>query len=104
MNCKECKERLYPENPEVGCYNPHTKRYLTPLCQGCPNAYQKEEAELRDRISNLAAISAESGRIPRAYYDRFQQIQGELAYLRNKVTGESAKPVKRPVLSQGVKL
>jgi len=101
MNCKECKERLYPENPEVPFYDPHTKGYLLALCRGCPDAHEKEEYELADRVSNLEAISAQPGRIPRAYYDRFKQMQGELAYLHNKVSGESAK---KPVLSHGVKL
>ena len=104
MNCKECKERLYPENPEVGCYSSHTKRYLPPLCQGCSNAYQKEDDELADRVSNLEAISAQAGRIPRQYYDQFKQMHGEIAHLRNKVYELSGKPAKKPALSQGVKL
>lgn len=104
MNCRECKERLYSENPEVGFYDFRTKRYFPPLCQGCANAYHKENDELADRVSNLEAISAQPGRIPRAYYDRFKQMQGELAYLRNKISGEPAKPAERPVMSHGVKL
>jgi hypothetical protein len=35
MNCTECKERLYPENPEVPFYDPHGRKYLPPLCQSC---------------------------------------------------------------------
>jgi len=95
MNCLECKERLFPENPELPFYDPYAKRYLTPICLGC-NAHQKEEADLNDRIGNLEEISAQAGRIPRAYYDRFKRMQGELAYLHNKVYGESTKPVKKP--------
>ena len=104
MTCRECKERLYPENPEVGFYDFHTKRYLPPSCQGCANAYQREVEDLADQVDNLEAISAELGRIPRQYYDRFKQMQGEVAYLHNKVYGESAKPVKKPKLAKGVRL
>jgi len=104
MDCNECKASLYPENPEVGFYDFRSKRYLPPLCQGCSSAYHKEADELADRVSNLEAISAEPRRIPRAYYDRFKQMQGELAYLRNKVYELSGEPVKKPELSQGVKL
>ena len=98
MDCNECLERLFPENPTVGFYDFRTKRYFHPLCEGCAN---KENDELADRVSNLEAISAQPGRIPRAYYDRFKQMQWELAYLHNKVSGESAR---KPVLSHGVKL
>jgi len=104
MNCTECRVSLCPEDPRVPQYNPHTNRYLPSLCQGCPNAYQKEEADLRQCIGNLEEISAQPGRIPRQYWGQLQQIRGELAYLRNKVCGESAKPPKKRVLSQGVKL
>jgi len=106
MNCNECKERLYPENPEVGFYDFRAKRYLPPLCQGCSNASEKEISELSDRVGNLEAISAQPGRIPRQYYDRFRQMQGELAYLRNRVDELLGRQVKKPkpVLSQGVKL
>ena len=97
MNCFECKERLWPENPEIAQYDPRTKKRLPPLCQGCANAYQKKEADLRGRVSNLEAISAEPGRIPRAYYDRFKQMQGEIAYLRNRLDealGKKRQPTK----------
>jgi len=104
MDCEECKATLYPENPEVGFTDFRSKRYYPPICQGCPNTYQKEEAALKDRVSNLEEISAQPGRIPRQYWNQFQEMRGELAYLRNKVCGESAKPPKKPVLSHGVKL
>lgn len=106
MNCEECRERLYPTDPEVACYDPHRKRYLAPLCQGCPQSQAPEEviAGLEDRVGNLEAISAEPGRIPRRYYDQFQQIHGEVAYLHNKVHELSARPVKKPKLAEGVTL
>jgi len=105
MNCEECKERLYPEDPEVGYCNPHTKRYLTPLCQGCSNAYQKEDDEVADRVSNLEAISAQAGRIPREYHRRLQQLQGQTIFLQNKVYElvEGKQRVKKPGY-QGLKV
>lgn len=55
-------------------------------------------SELEDRIGNLEEISAMPGRIPRQYYDQFQQIRGEVANLRNKVAEQSAKK-RRPTKS-----
>lgn len=97
MNCTECKERLYPENPEIGYTDFHTGRYFPPICQGCPNASQREFDEIAGRVSNLEAISAEAGRIPRRYYDQFKQMSGENAYLRNKLNellGNKRQPIK----------
>jgi hypothetical protein len=104
MNCLECTATLSPENPEAGQYDHWTKRWLPPLCLGCPNAYRKEEAEVKDRISNLEEISAQPNRIPRRYYDEFQQIHGEIAHLRNKIYELSAESVEKPVLAEGVRL
>lgn len=97
LNCKECKERLYPENPEVGGYHIRLKRYFPPLCQGCPNQEELLTTKLEDRIENIEAISAEAGRVPRRYYDQFKQMGGEIAYLRNKLNellGNKRQPIK----------
>lgn len=67
MNCKKCREMLYPEDPEAPFYDPHRKRYLPPLCQGCPNAYQQKFEDLGDRVDNLEAILAEPGQIPKVF-------------------------------------
>jgi hypothetical protein len=104
MNCLECKATLFPENPEVGFTDFKSKRYYPPICQGCSNAYQKEDAEVRERVLNLEEISAQPNRIPRRYYDEFQQIHDEIAYLRNKIYELSAESVKKPVLAEGVRL
>lgn len=56
-----------------------------------------KETDLEDRIGNLESISAQAGRIPRKYYDEFQQIRGDVANLRNKVaqlTQRRREPVK----------
>ena len=106
MNCDECRERLYPENPEIGYTDFRTGRYFPPLCQGCPQSQSPEEmiTRLEDRVDNLEAISAEAGRIPRRYYNQFQQMHGELAYLRNRIDELSGKPVKKSKLAEGVRL
>jgi hypothetical protein len=87
MNCPECKDRLSPDNPEVGRYLLRTGQYFVPLCQGCPNEYDKgvEESldEVRNQIANLEAISAQPGRIPRQYHDSLQQLQGQVVFLQN---------------------
>lgn len=91
MNCAECKERLYPENPEIGVS--HKGRYYPPLCQGCPNQHSVEHEvdDLKDRLNNLEAISAKPGRIPRQYNDRLQEMHGEITYLHNRVNELTAK-------------
>jgi len=85
--CEECKERLWPDNPETGRYLPRTGQYFAPLCHGCPNEYDKgiegELIEVKDRIGTLEAISAQPGGIPRHYEESLQQLQGQVNYLQN---------------------
>ena len=40
MNCKECKENAYPENPEQPFYA-GKGRYLKALCNRCPGYTEK---------------------------------------------------------------
>lgn len=49
-------------------------------------------SELHDRLNDLEAMAAEPGRIPRRYYEQFQQIRGEIAFLRNKIEERRTKP------------
>jgi len=42
-----------------------------------------DSSELEGRISNLEAISAQPGRIPRQYHDSLQQLQGQVVFLQN---------------------
>jgi len=81
MDCRECMERLYPSDPSMPFYDRHRKRYLPPLCQGCPNAYQKEAEELPNRVSKLEATLAKCQLIPQQY---------------------SGRPVKQPNVVRGV--
>jgi hypothetical protein len=80
--CDECKEKLWPDNPKVGHYLLRTGQYFAPLCQSCPNEYDNEIAEVKDRIGTLEAISAQPGGIPRHYQDRLEQLQGQVNYLQ----------------------
>ena len=93
--CEECKERLYPMNPEIGFYHLRFKRYFVPLCQGCPRQEDKVTDTLEDRISNLEAISALSGQIPRTYYDQLQQLQGQVVFLQNALNAALERGKKR---------
>lgn len=104
--CDECKERLYPMNPEVGGYHLRTKRYYLPLCWGCPHEYEKEDnaivSGLEERISNLEGISATPGRIPREYYDRLQQLQGQLIFIQNKLNAALGRGKERAKQKQQI--
>jgi hypothetical protein len=88
--CDECKERLYPMNPELAFYSIRLNRYLTPLCQGCPYEYDNKQEKIintvEDRIANLESITAEHGRVPRQFHDSLQQVQGHVLHLQKKVT------------------
>jgi hypothetical protein len=83
--CEECKERLYPIDPESAYFEPRTKRRLVPLCQGCPHEADRETESLAERITNLEEISAQPGFVPRAFHDELQQIQGQVTFLQNKL-------------------
>ena len=95
MDCLECKDRIFPDNPKVGGYLPRTGQYFAPICQGCPNEYDKgiegDIGELKDRIANLEAISAQPGRVPRQYHDSLQQLQGQINTLQNKLNAALAR-------------
>lgn len=104
MNCKDCLEQMWPEDPRVGAHDWRLKRYLSPICQGCPNEYRLKELDIEDRIGNLEAISAQPGRIPRQYYDQLQQLQGELAHLKHKLFPTAPAHVKPSPHKRGVKI
>ena len=97
--CEECKENMWPANPEVPVWDRRAKHYLPPLCQGCPHEYEKKEEEriahLEERIANMEQISAMPGEIPRRYFDQFQQIQGQVVFLQNSLNAALDKGKKR---------
>ena len=81
MDCQECREKLYPTDPRVAQY--HKGKRYPPLCETC-GAYVAEELRLEERVSNLEAITAEPGGIPRWYHDQILQLRNELAYWRKQ--------------------
>jgi len=92
--CDECKQTLYPQNPEVGGYHPRTKRYYPPLCKCCPHEFDNQ-ATLGDRVSNLEEISAMPGQIPRRYEASLEQLQGQVNYLQNALNAALDKGKKK---------
>lgn len=95
MNCQDCKALLYPEDPTVPVYDRKRRRYLLPLCHGCPDKDNKGIDELHDRISNLEAITGQPGRIPRRYFDQLQQLQGQVTNVSNKLNAALERGKKR---------
>lgn len=98
--CPNCKgNRVTMDNEFAMCLKCGLKDYLfdyrnahdEPMPAPAPDT-----SEIEDRIANLEEMSSERGSIPRRYYDEFQQIKGELAYLRNKLaeTGKKREPAK----------
>lgn len=85
MACKECKETMWPQNPEAGGYHLRLKRYYPPICESCPNQEERLITKLEDRISNLEAISGQPGRIPRQYHDSLTQLQGQVVFLQKEL-------------------
>ena len=57
------------------------------------------------RVENLEAISAQPGRIPRAYHEALGQVRGELAFLHKQLYEHLNPPVNtsRPK-TKGVKI
>ena len=93
--CEECKLQLAPDDPAVGGYLLRTGQYFAPICQGCPHESDKETTSLEDRISNLESIVALPGQLPRQFYDQYQQLRGELAYLQNALNAALDRGKKR---------
>jgi len=61
MNCEDCKKRLYPENPEISVYDKKRKRWLPPLCQGCPLEAEKLEPISPSQTKLWAAVNSLRG-------------------------------------------
>jgi len=97
MDCSECLNRLWPEDPRVPQYDPHARRYLPPICHCCPNEFNKDH--LDGRVNDLEAISAQRGSIPRQYQEQIQQLRGEVAYLHKKIAEQPVKTKRLPVKS-----
>ena len=93
ISCHECRARMYPMDPRVAQY--HKGKRYAPLCEAC-DASEDEGNDLEDRVSNLEAITAEPGGIPRWYHDQIQQLRNELAHCKMQIIQMRAKKPKTP--------
>lgn len=91
--CQECKDRLWPCDPEVG-FTRHG-HYIAPLCDYCPHQSDKQQERLEERVANLEEISAMPGEIPREYHDTLQQLQGQIIFVENKLNAALDKGKQR---------
>jgi hypothetical protein len=80
MNCKQCKERLSPDNPEQPQWNPHTSSYLKPLCFDCSD-YREPEV-----IKKVIEPEWAYGQ-----WQVIQQLQGEVRHIHTEVHEKKPK-------------
>lgn len=78
MNCTECKERLYPDNPTMPMLNRKTFRYLPPICKGCSNASPVDSSPAKQYTLELSKLQ-----------QQIYQLQGQIAYFSNKFVRKS---------------
>jgi len=84
-HCDECKERLYPTDPQIGFTDFRTKRYYAPLCQGC--SYEHEAQGVKEMPEKPWDNNQ---------WDTINQIRGEVAYLNRRLsTWEEKTPRKK---------
>jgi hypothetical protein len=96
MGCSNCSS---DKNTIIGdyiiCLNCGYQEYLydyrNAFDEGSRIEDNSELDALKEQVNDLQAIVAEPGRIPRQYNEKLQQLQGEVAYLRNKVNESQSK-------------
>lgn len=90
MQCPKCKgNRVSTMNECLVCHGCGHSEYLydyhnahdTPMADGD----DPEMAELRERVDNLEALSAQRGSVPRRFHDEVQQLRGQVQYLHRKL-------------------
>ena len=95
LHCPSCKSNsITITDSELVCHGCGNREYLYDYANAYDNPMplpQPDTNEIEDRVANLEAISAQPGRIPRRYYDEFQQIRGEMAHLHQKIAERSTK-------------
>jgi len=84
--CKSGKATIIGECLQcLGCgHEEYLYDYRNAFDEPMP-ALPEPQTELEDRIANLEAISAQPGRLPRAFFDSLQQVQGQVIALQNKL-------------------
>ena len=78
LTCEECREQLYPENPEVAWYIGHPRRRLPPLCEGCSNRVSHPEE------SQESLIMQKQEPWNKNQWDIVNQLRGEVRNLLGK--------------------
>jgi len=94
IDCKECRERLYPTDPRPAQYH-KGKRYV-PICETCDVRQVATTSGLDDRVNNLEAITAEPGGIPQWYHDQIHQMRNEITHWKLQVIEARPKKPKVP--------
>ena len=72
--CKECKERLYPENPESVFFAPWRNEYLRPICETCGHI---PEVESVPPAPEPEWVSGQWGVV--------KKLAATISYLQNKI-------------------
>jgi len=82
MTCDECRERLWPADPGVHQYDQRAKRWLIPLCYGCPE-FQANYEIPEPVIPNYRM------------WKRIEYLEGGFVNLRNKINAVTDKKARR---------
>jgi len=95
LQCPECKSnRVTMAGSYIACLACGHREYLYDYRNAydepaaCAETADPEVAELRERIGNLEAVSAQKGSMPRQYHEQLQQLRGEVQYLHKQVLGQ----------------
>jgi len=84
MNCQECKDRMYPENPSQPFLL--NGKYLRPICESCPYySPEKQEPEI-----------LEPTEIKQLHY-QVEQARAGFLYLQNRLNEHLDKESKRKI-------
>jgi len=82
LNCKDCKDSLYPTNPEIGYFDRRSGKYIRSLCHGCENSVGgKPRLEVEDMAARLSFLEEHDKPVDRHMRDNLQQLTGKVNYL-----------------------
>ena len=100
LRCPQCRSsRVSSMNEHLTCFGCGRSEYLYDYrnAHDLPVAVTEdpEVAELRERIDNLEALSAQRGSIPRRFHSEVQQLRGQVKFLHRKVV-EHRKVTEQP--------
>lgn len=104
--CSECREQMYPRNPQVGGWYKGKKekwgRYIQPICHGCPNGDYKQYLRTGNWCDDYSInIEPPDYNTAMAVNRRIDSLLGELAYTRNKINSILDKKKKEMIIIEG---